>query len=119
MGQELHLRLGSVKYYVSMFSHILAPHPQGFSFTFQHEGGMVPPLRGGTRGGGFGQIGGGMPRDSFATMGLNIIVYFMVTFRQLLYLKTSYNIALGEPSLKKNGKISEKFPIRLDPPPLG
>ena len=26
---------------------------------------------------------------------------------------------LGEPSLKKNGKIWEKFPIRLDPPPLG
>ena len=54
---------------------------------------MVPPLRGGTRGGGPGQVGGGMPRDSFATMGLNIIVYFMGTSRQLVYLKTSYNIA--------------------------
>ena len=53
---------------------------------------MVPPSGGDSRGGS-GQVGGGMPRDSFATMGLNIIVYFMVTSRQLVYLKTSYNIA--------------------------
>ena len=36
--------------------------------------------------------GGGIPRDFFPTMGLNIIVYFMVTCRQLLYLKTSFSI---------------------------
>ena len=29
---------------------------------------MVPPLRGGTRGGGLWLIGGGMARDAFATL---------------------------------------------------
>ena len=42
-----------------------------------HQGASKWPM-GGIRVG-----GGGMPRDSFATMGLNIIVYFMVTSRQL------------------------------------
>ena len=37
---------------------------QGFQFTFQRGGGIVPPLRGGTQGGGFGQVGGGMPRET-------------------------------------------------------
>ena len=37
---------------------------QGFPFTFQRGGGMVPPLRGGTQGGGIGQVGGGMPRET-------------------------------------------------------
>ena len=39
-------------------------HVQGFQFTFQRGGGMVPPLRGGAQGGGFGQEGGGMPRET-------------------------------------------------------
>ena len=40
---------------------------QGFPFRFPGGGGMVPPLRGGTRGGGLGPEGGGMARDSVAT----------------------------------------------------
>ena len=37
----------------------------------------------GSRGGGFGEVGGGMPRDYITSIGLNIIVYFMVIGRQL------------------------------------
>ena len=33
---------------------------------------MVPPLRGGTQGGGFGLTGGGMARDAVATYYSNI-----------------------------------------------
>ena len=41
---------------------------QGFPFTFPKGGGMVPPLRGGTQGGGFGSPGGGMARDALTTI---------------------------------------------------
>ena len=37
---------------------------QGFPFTFSKGGGIVPPLRGGTQGGGFGSPGGGMAREA-------------------------------------------------------
>ena len=40
---------------------------QGFIFNFLVGGGMGPPLRGGTRGGGQQSVGGGMARDAFAT----------------------------------------------------
>ena len=43
-------------------------HIQGFIFNFSTGGGMVPPLRGGTRGGGLGVPGGGMARDALATL---------------------------------------------------
>ena len=36
---------------------------QGFSFSFWIGGGMVPPLRGGTKGGGLEAKGGGMARE--------------------------------------------------------
>ena len=36
----------------------------GFPIHFSARGGNGPPLRGGTQGGGFGQVGGGMPRET-------------------------------------------------------
>ena len=40
-------------------------HQQGFQFSFQRGGGNgPPPLGGGHKGGGIGQVGGGMPRKT-------------------------------------------------------
>ena len=43
--------------------------------------------------GGFGQVDGGMTRDSIMTIGLDSIVHFMLILRQILSLKILYNIA--------------------------
>ena len=48
---------------------------QGFHFRFPEGGGMVPPLRGGTQGGGMSHRGGGMTRDTNATNKHNNFVY--------------------------------------------
>ena len=43
------------------------PGSQGFLFRFPIVGGMLPPLWGGTKGGGLGLQGGGMTRNVDAT----------------------------------------------------
>ena len=48
---------------------------QGLPFSFPEGGGMVPPLRGGTQGGGMSHRGGGMTRDTNATNKHNNFVY--------------------------------------------
>ena len=53
-------------------------HQQGFQFSFQRGGGMVPPLRGGdTRGGNRSGRGGNAARN-ITTIGLNSVVYLMI-----------------------------------------
>ena len=46
---------------------------------------------------------------------LNLIPHIVCPY--LRFPISHMYVSLGEASLKKNGKILEKFPIRLDPPP--
>ena len=102
---------------------------QGFQFRFRRGGGTVPPLWGGTQGGGISPEGGRMARDADATIWLLNCEYAMALYHHFMLLQTflkyfqrRINLKVKKNMYSKKNKCSRSGKILRkggDPPHRG